>query len=163
MMDWLQDAHNWVAISFVLFCILAWVLGRKPVAAKLDARIVQIRKDIDTAESLRAEAQSLLDQYKLKSREAETESRRIVDNARKHAEEILHAGEADLAEAAKRRELYMQERLKRLEDSAINEIRAYAADLAVKATAELIAAHMDDQTNARLIDEAIRDLAKDAA
>jgi F-type H+-transporting ATPase subunit b len=163
MFEWLQDAHNWVAISFVIFVVLAWVLGRKQVTGKLDTRIDTIRKDIETAETLKAEAQTLLNQYLQSQREATAEAAKIVDHARTSANDILRTAEQDIAEAAKRREQQLQERLKRMEQAAIDEIRARAADLAVKATAELIAAHMDQETNNRLVDQSIKDLAKNAA
>ncbi len=163
MMEWLNDAHNWVALSFLIFCVLAWVLGRKPVTQKLDGRIAQIRQEIQTAESLRNEAQALLAQYKKQQQEAAAEAKRIVDHARHHAEDLRRAAEQGLEEAAQRRERQLEERLKRMEEAAMNEIRAYAAELAVKATAEIIAAHMDEQTNARLIDDSIRELADRAA
>lgn len=163
MFEWLSDAHSWVAISFVIFVVLAWVLGRKQVAGKLDSRIDTIRKDIETAEGLKAEAQTLLNQYLQSQREATAEASKIVEHARASASDILRAAEQDMAEASKRRELQLQERLKRMEEAAVAEIRARAADLAVKATAELIAAHMDQETNSRLVDQSIKDLAKNAA
>ncbi len=162
MLDF-HDPHSWVAVSFVIFVIVAWVLGRKPVSAKLDGHIDKISKAISTAETLKNEAQSLLDQYRAKQQEAASDAKKIVENARRHAEEIQRNAEQDLADTAKRREQQLQERLQRMQDAAANEIRAYAAELAVKATAELIAAHMDEQTNARLVDDSIRDMAKDAA
>lgn len=163
MFEWLNDAHSWVAISFVIFVVLAWALGRKQVTGKLDSRIDTIRKDIETAESLKAEAQTLLNQYLQSQREATAEASKIVEHARASANDILRAADQDLAETAKRRELQLQERLKRMEEAAVAEIRARAADLAVKATAELIAAHMDQETNNRLVDQSIKDLAKTAA
>jgi F-type H+-transporting ATPase subunit b len=158
-----HDPHNWVALSFVVFVIIAWALGRKPVAAKLDSRIEKIRKDLTIAEGLRNEAQALLDEYRMKQQQASADAKAIVENARRHAGEIQRTAEADMEEAAKRREAQLQDRLKRMEENAANEIRAYAAELAVKATAELIAAHMDEKTNARLVDDSIKTLAKDAA
>ena len=39
--EWFHDAHVWVALSFVIFVVVAFVLGRKPVLARLDGRIAQ--------------------------------------------------------------------------------------------------------------------------
>ena len=163
MMAWLHDAHNWVALSFVIFAIGAFVMGRKPVAAKLDARIGVIRRDLDAAEALKTEATALLAQYRQRQQDAEAEAARIVVNARTHAEDLRAGMEADMHETATRRQHRLAERLRRMEDNAQAEMRAYAAELAVRATAQLIAANLDEPANARLIDATITDLARDAA
>ena len=59
-MAFLNEATNWVLISFVIFAIGFWKLGLKQMLGKLDRRIEEIRKEIETAESLRVEAQELL-------------------------------------------------------------------------------------------------------
>jgi F-type H+-transporting ATPase subunit b len=55
-----------------------------------------------------------------------------------------------------RKEVQLAERLKRMEEAAKAEIQAYAAELAVKATAEIIASHLDAATNSLLIDATIK-------
>lgn len=159
MSELLHDTHVWYALSFLIFVIGAWKLGRKPVLEKLDRRIDEIRKEISTAESLRVEAQELLAQYQRKQREAAKEAQAILDNARKHAEQIGKQAEADLDAAIKRREQQMEDRLRRMEAAAVQEIRAYASELAVKATAEIIAKKMDEQTSDRLIEASIKQVA----
>ena len=57
----------------------------------------------------------------------------------------------------------LSDRLKRMEESAIQEIRARAAELALQATSEIIAGKLDKATNERLIDESIDDVAKKLA
>jgi F-type H+-transporting ATPase subunit b len=153
------DPTFWVLISFVIFVAAFIRLGGKAITGKLDARIAEIRKEISTAESLRVEAQELLAQYQRKQREAAKEAQAILDNARKHAEQIGKQAEADLDAAIKRREQQMDDRLRRMEAAAVQEIRTYASELAVKATAEIIAKKMDEQTNDRLIEASIKQVA----
>jgi F-type H+-transporting ATPase subunit b len=145
-----------VLISFIIFVVAFIRLAGKAITSRLDARIADIRKEISTAESLRIEAQELLAQYQRKQREAAKEAQAIIDNARKHAEQIGKQAEADLDAAIKRREQQMNDRLRRMEAAAVQEIRAYASELAVKATAEIIAKKMDEQNNSRLIDASIK-------
>lgn len=158
MMNLLQSTDIWVLISFIIFAVIAYRMGKKHILRLLDTRIEDIRSEIDTAESLRIEAQELLAQYQRKKREAAKEAEQIIDRARKHAEDIRQMTEKDLSEMAARREAQLAERLKRMEESAMNEIRAYASELAVKATTEIIAAHMDEKAQTRLIDESIQNL-----
>lgn len=162
-MELFQDTNIWVLISFIVFVIALLKLAKDKVAALLDKRIEEIRKEIDTAESLRIEAQELLAQYQRKQRDAAKEAEEIVANAKQHAAEIQKQAEKDLKEVAKRREQQLKERLERMEQSARQEIQAYAAELAVKATSEIIARQMDKKTNENLINQSIKDVAKQLA
>lgn len=150
------DATFWVLISFCVFLFAFFRLGRGPILARLDARIEEIRKEIGAAESLRIEAQELLAQYQRKQRDAAREAAAIIENAKTHAAQITRQAEADLAESLKRREQQVEDRLRRIRESAAAEMRAYAAELAVKATREIIADKMDDKTSARLTEDSIK-------
>jgi F-type H+-transporting ATPase subunit b len=159
----LQDPAVWVAISFAIFAVIAFVFGRGALLGKLDARIADVKREIGTAETLRAQAQALLDEYKQKQKDAEKEAADILKRAKASAEEIRRQAEADLEEISARREAQLADRLKRMEDAAIQEIRAHAADLALKATTEIITSQMDKDANDRLVDESIPGLAKQLA
>lgn len=159
MMHFLGEATNWVLISFVLFAVGFWKFGLKLLIGKLDGRIDDIRKEIETAESLRVEAQELLAQYQRKQRDAAREAETILAAAEKHAAEIQKQAESELNEMIARKEAQLKDRLKRMEDAAMQEIKAYAAELSVKATAEIIAKQMDQATNDRLIDQSIKSIA----
>lgn len=158
-MAFFQEATNWVLISFVIFAIGFWKFGLKLMLGKLDGRIEDIRKEIETAESLRIEAQELLAQYQRKQRDAAKEAEAIVATAQKHAAEIQRAAEAELNELIVRKEVQLKDRLKRMEDVALQDIKSYAAELAVKATAEIISKQMDEKTNARLVEQSIKTIA----
>ena len=159
-MDMFQDPTVWVFFSFVIFCFIMWKYAKGPVLAALDKRIEDIRKEISTAESLRIEAQELLAQYQRKQRDASREAADMIATAKAHAAEIQKQAEKDLKDMAKRREQQLQERLARMEQTARQEIRTYAAELAVKATSEIIVRQMDKKTNENLLDQSIKDITK---
>ena len=154
------DATFWLLISFVIFCVICWKMGKDAVLNILDSRIDAIRQEIETAESLRVEAQELLAQYQRKQRDAEKEATGIIETAEAHAKEIKKKAEADLKETMERREAQLKSRLERMEHSAIAEIQKYAADLAIKATTEIIAEHLDKKSNEKLVSDAIKDVGK---
>lgn len=158
-MEFFQNATNWVLISFVIFAIGFWKFGLKLLLGKLDRRIEDIRKEIETADSLRIEAQELLAQYQRKQRDAAREADVIIESAQKHAAEIQKQAESDLNEMVARKEAQLKDRLKRMEEVALQDIKAYAAELSVKATAEIIAKQMDQATNDRLVDQSIKAIA----
>ncbi len=155
----LQSSEVWVTFSFVLFVIGFITFGRKPILAKLDAKIAEIKKDIETAAALRAEAQELLALYQRKQQDAEREAQAIIENAKKHAAEISRQADEERRELLRRREHQLAERLRRMEETAKQEIRAYAADLAVKTAKDIIVGKMDDKTKAKLIEQSVKQVA----
>ena len=69
-MEFLHSAENWILISFLIFAVFAARFGVGKFLAMLDAKIASIRTDIESAEKLRAEAESLLADYRRKKAEA---------------------------------------------------------------------------------------------
>lgn len=164
MLELLSDSQSgtslWVALSFVLFAVFAFKMGRKSVLGGLDARIDEVKSEIDNAERLRVEAQELLAQYQRKQRDTEKEAGDMVKRAKEQAKLLRKTAETDLSELMDRREVQLTERLRRLEESAIAEIQNHAADLAVAATTEMIIQTLDEKTNAALNEDSIKSLSK---
>jgi F-type H+-transporting ATPase subunit b len=161
-MEFLQSNYFWFNASFAVFLVIAYKFGKGAVISLLDGRIEGIRKEIESAESLRVEAQELLAQYQRKHKDAVKDAQAIVATAEKQAEEIRKKAEEDLNETVERREKQLQERLKRMEQAATEEIRQYAASLALDATAEIIAKELDKKTNEKLVDASIKGIAANA-
>jgi F-type H+-transporting ATPase subunit b len=155
-----HDTSVWVAISFAVFAFFAYKLGRKSVLGSLDGKIEAIRTEIQTAESLRIEAQELLAQYQRKQRDAEKEADLIITQAKASAKRIQEAAEIELVETMNRREVQLQQRLKRIEDNAVSEIQAHAAELAVAATTEIINRTLDEKTAQALADTSAQSISK---
>lgn len=154
----LQDPTVWVLFSFLIFVFGAYKLGMKTFLDKLDGRIGEIRSELEEAENLRIEAQELLAQYQRRQREAMSDAEEIIEKAKKQAVMLRREAEAELDEALTRKEALLAARLRRMEEAAIQDIQSYAADLAISATAHIIAERLDDKSNARLVDECIQDL-----
>lgn len=155
-----EDTSLWVALSFVLFALVAYKLGKNAVTGALDGRIEEIKRELDTAESLRVEAQELLAQYQRKQRDAEKEAAEILAQAQKQVAKIREAAEAEIVEVAERREAQLAERLKRIEDKALADIQNHAAAMAVQAASQIITQTMDEKTANDLTDTAMKDLSQ---
>lgn len=155
-MDLLADKYTWLIGSFLIFIYILWKFGKEPFLAILDKRIADIKQEIETAETLRIEAQELLAQYQRKHRDAVKESDKIIQNAEKRAAAIRADTEKELDAMAQRREQQLQDRLKRMEADAIQDIKRYAADLTIEATKAIISEKMDKKTNDNLIKESIK-------
>lgn len=161
MMEILQ--HNttlWVGFSFVIFVLLAIKFGGNGIIGALDKKIAEIKSEIETAERLKAEAQALLAEFQTKQRDAEKAAADIIEQAKASALAVQKMAESELSETMERREAQLTDRLKRIEEKAIADIQNHAADLAMKATREIVEKTLDDKASTKLVDQAIASVAK---
>lgn len=160
MLEFLNNDYIWLIFSFLIFMYILVKFGKAAIANKLDGKIDAIRKDIKEAESLRVEAQELLAQYQRKQRDAESEAESIIAKAEQHALEIRKNAEKILSENLHRREIQMKERMAQMEEAAIQQIREHASNLAIQATAQIIADKMDKKGQDKLIDHSVEAVSK---
>lgn len=154
----LADGYTWYTFSFIIFAAIVMKVASPIVSKTLDTRIEGIKKDLEEAENLRVEAQEMLAQFQRKHRDAVQESKKIIDNAQENAKQFRLQAEADLDEIMQRREQQLESRLQRMEQNAINEIQAYAADLAMNAATQIIIDKLDKKTNSKLVEQSITNI-----
>lgn len=160
-MEFLQgdDAiYIWYTFSFIVFAFIVVKFGGPVFNATLDKRIEEIKTELKTAENLRIEAQEMLAQYQRKHRDALKESEAIIKTAKESAKKIQAQAEADLEASMARREQQLVTRLQRMEEDALNEIKSYAATLAMDAARQIITEKLDKNTNAKLLEHSIQDI-----
>ena len=95
MGELIHDPTFWVAVAFVIFVVAVFKPIRAAMLGGLDAKIAEIRQEVEEAEKLREEAQSLLANYQRQQRQALQDAEAIVARAREEAER--HRAEADEA------------------------------------------------------------------
>ncbi|HLY45743.1 MAG TPA: F0F1 ATP synthase subunit B [Stellaceae bacterium] len=149
------DPEFWVAVAAAIFVAVAWKPVRRMLIGSLDERAVRIRSELDEARRLRDEAEQLLAQYQAKEREAAAEAQAIIVRAEDEARRIAAQAERDLEAALARRQRLAEERIAQAEAKVLDEIRATAVDVAVAAAREVIAAELDEERGAALVDAAI--------
>ena len=76
-----MDSTAWTAVAFVLFVIAVFKPAKNAILSGLDARIDEIRLQVEEAQQLREEAQALLANYQRQQREALKEAEDIVIRA----------------------------------------------------------------------------------
>jgi F-type H+-transporting ATPase subunit b len=149
----------WVLVAFLAFIALV-LYYRVPsaVGKMLDDRADAIRKELDEARKLREDAQALLADYQRKAREAETEARTIIDQARREAEALAIDARKALAESLERRSKIAEEKIARAESQALSEVRATAVETAVSVAHELLKTRAGGSVGDALISQSINDL-----
>jgi F-type H+-transporting ATPase subunit b len=151
----LGDPEFWVLVAAIVFVAVVWTRARQAVVGSLDARAARIRAELEAAVHLREEAERTLADYQAKQREAAAEAEAIIVHARAEAERIAAQSLRDFEESSRRRELLAQERIAQEQAKAVAEIRAIAVDVAISAARQVIAASLDENRGAALIDDAI--------
>ena len=154
----LQDPTFWVAVAFVIFVIAVFKPIKGALIGGLDAKIEEIRREVDEAEKLREEAQSLLANYQRQQRQAMQDAENIVARAKEEAGR--HRAEADEAmkEMVRRQEEQAREKIAQAEAAAIQEVKSMAVDLAMAASEKLLADKLVGDEGSRLIDKSISEI-----
>jgi F-type H+-transporting ATPase subunit b len=148
----------WVFVVFgiVFLALRKWVY---PVIGQaLDKRAETISADIDAAESLRKQADEVLEEYRQRLAEARTQADEIVTRARQAGE--AHEKQAVETARAERERLLEQTRrdVEAETRRAIDEIRRSVADLTVLATEKVTRKTLTDDDQKRLVADALSEL-----
>jgi F-type H+-transporting ATPase subunit b len=145
----------WVTVAVLIFLAL---YGRKLVGfitAMLDQRAVDIRRELDEAASLRAEAEAMLREAEAKRAEAGRQAQAMIENAAREAERMAAQLMREAEDSAARRERMAMDRIAAAEADAVTGVRNAAATLASRAVEIVLRETVDAGRDAALIDHAI--------
>ncbi len=153
-----SNPRTWVAIAFVLFVILAARRLWSALVGTLDARAAAIRRELDEAARLRAEAETMLRNAQAEREAASAEAVTLLEQAKAEAARVTAQAHVDAEAAGRRRERMAVERIGAAEKAALSEVRLAAIDVATRAAAAVIAERLDAQGDTALVDRAISGL-----
>jgi F-type H+-transporting ATPase subunit b len=143
------------------FSITLWLLNKlafPKIAEALDKRRKAIEDSIDHAEQAKREADTLLEEYRARLKEAREQAEDITARARKAADTL--ADESKAAARAQREEL-MEATRRDIEAEtrrAIEQIRKEVADLTVIATEKVTRKSLTPDDHRRLIEDALSEV-----
>ena len=144
MLSVFSDVTFWVLISTICCVALIVKYTRQTILDSLDDRSDKIRQRLEDAERLRSEAQELLAQYQRKHRDAMKEADSIIAEAQQRVDQERRKAKQQLLESIKIHEEQAKQRIARVEEETLAEIKGKIADLAVqKASKKLEAANLD--------------------
>ena len=137
------DAEFYVTLGFIVFlCLLGYLGVHRMILKSLDDRGKAIADELAQAAKLRDEATALLASFDKKAAEAEANAAAIIADARAQAEQLAKDTADRMADFVARRTKQAETKIALAEAQAAADVRAAAADHAVKA-AELV---LRDQT-----------------
>ena len=155
------DATVVVSLAMlVFFAILLWKKVPRVITGALDKQIADIRRQLDDAKSLRAEAEALRDSYTRRMADAEGAATAMLAHAQAEADTLIAKANTDAAELVERRGRMAQDKIAAAERAALAEVRAKAADAAARAAADLIAQRHGVAADRALVDRTIAGLGR---
>jgi F-type H+-transporting ATPase subunit b len=149
----------WGSISFVVLFFLLWKFAYPGLKKGMDDRAERIRQSIDDAESAKAEAQTVLDEYKAQLADARNESARIIEESRQQADALKRDQEARLqAELGEVRQRAQAE-IEAAKAQALADLRADVGEIAIGAAEVIVQHNLDRDTQVQLIENYINQVA----
>jgi F-type H+-transporting ATPase subunit b len=148
----------WTLLVFGVSMLILWKLAFPKISEVLDRRQRLIEDSIDQANRTRAEADTLLEEYRERLKEARAQADDIVARAKKAGSE---AEREALEESRQTRSAMLEQTRKDIEaetQKAIQDIRREVANLTIAATEHVTRKSLSEDDQKRLVDEALADL-----
>jgi F-type H+-transporting ATPase subunit b len=145
----------WGSISFVVLFFALWKFAWPGMKKAMEARSERIRTDLDVAESAKADAQHLLDDYKAQLADAKNESAHIIEEARQTADALRREAEQRLQTELAELRARASADVEAAKAQAIADLRAEVATLAIGAAEVVIQKNLDRETQMQLIENYI--------
>ena len=145
----------WGSISFAILLVLFIKFGYPAVTKAMKAREDRIKGDLEGAEGAKAEAETVLNEYRAQLADARAEAGRIIDEARTAADQVrrdlIARAEADAAEVRSR----AQEDVRLAGERAMGDLRSRVSDLSIELAEKIVEHNLDRDTQLGLIENYI--------
>jgi F-type H+-transporting ATPase subunit b len=154
------DESFFVAVAFIILTLFTYRKFGGVIASKLDEKAAMVEKKLADALRAREEAQVMLSEYEKKYRTIEKEAEDILANANRKVQIMQSEAEEELKLAIAQRLKSANEKIKRAEELAIQDVQRQVVDIALLAAREIVKEKMSDETDDQLIKIAINDVSK---
>ena len=140
------DATFWVAISFVIFCLII-VYKKIPQVINnlLDNKINEIKSEIDNAKNLKNESEQLLKKYKKKIEDAHMERSQILNSEKKETEIFIQESENKFEQLILNKKKSLEQKLDQMKVKAIKDIQNISNKIALEAVKKIISNSANDE------------------
>lgn len=145
----------WTLIAFGVSMLILRKFAFPAIGAALDKRAATIDESLNAAVRTKEEAETLLEEYRARLKEAREQAEDIVARSRKAADSTLEEARTAAKEyGEEQREATLKE-IEGAKQLALDDIRKEVADLTVIATEKVTRKTLDDADHRRLIEDAL--------
>jgi F-type H+-transporting ATPase subunit b len=154
---------NELIVGAIVFAILFFFMAKYVMPrmnALLEERRSKIQGELEKAEATRVEADQQLADYRAQLAGAREESNRIIEEARKTAEQLRRDLQTKAEEESAATIVRAQEEIRAERDRAFQELRSQVGDIAVELASRVVRESLDRTSHERLIDEYIDEVGR---
>ena len=148
----------WGSLAFIVLLFFMWKFAFPAVTKMMNDRTERIRANLDNAEKVKTEAQSILDDYQRQLADAKNEANRIIEEARKTADSLRKDIQAKAEQEAQNTIARAQEEIRGERDRVFQELKAQVGELSLALAGRMVGESLDRDRHLRLVDDYIREL-----
>ena len=138
------DATFWVAVSFIIFCGgLIYLKIPQKITETLDKLILDIKNEIEESEKLRFESKVLLDNAQNKLDSANTESKKILKEAKKEAEQLVIEMNDKFHKSSEIKKNLGESKIFQMKEAALKEIKDVSVKIAIDSVKKVMTTSID--------------------
>ena len=138
------DATFWVAVSFFIFIGgLVYLKIPQKVSNILSNQILDIKKEIDESEKLRAETKTLLANSQKKLDEVNNLKKEILEQAKKDSEMLVIEINEKFYKSSEIKKKLAENKIIQMKENAIKEIKNISAKIAIESVIRIINTSID--------------------
>ncbi|HAX91344.1 MAG TPA: hypothetical protein DCY07_03940 [Rhodospirillaceae bacterium] len=156
----LNSTTLWYSIAAVVFLAIFIKAAGRPLMGWLDGEISKVRRDLDAAHRLHAEAEATLQEYRARQQNAIKEAETIVKQAKEDAARLRDEAAIEMKQMLERHEQLALDRIRLAQEEAMAEVRAYIIDEALAEARGKLKKDTATNAGASLINQIIDDLPK---
>lgn len=148
----------WGAISFTLLFVVLAKFAYPAIKKSMNDRTDRIRGDLEAAEAAKADAQTVLEQYRAQLADAKAESGRIIEEARQQADTLRKDLEAKAQTDAQGIRDRAATDAQGAKAQAMADLRNEIAQLVSEGVDAVVTGGIDEAAKGRLVDQYISSL-----
>ena len=138
------DATFWVAISFVIFLGgLVYLKIPQKISEVLNKLILDIKNEIEESEKLRSESKVLLDNAQDKLDNAQLESKKVLEQAKKETDELIIEMNDKFHKSSEIKKNLGENKITQMKEAALKEIKNVSVKIAVDSVKKIITTSID--------------------
>ncbi len=148
----------WAAVFFLLLFVIIAKVALPKLNATLAAREAALSGKLVQAEQAKAEADTVLADYRAKLADAQTEANRIIEEGRRTGESIVADARTRAEAEAQTLVTRAQSDIQAERDRAIGALRSELATLSIDLASKVVGSSLDNDASRRLVDSYIDQL-----
>ena len=145
-------------INFAIVVVILWWFALKPLTQTMKSRSDEIKKGLDDAQETGKRLEKVEADVKDRLNEAKAEAGKILEAAKKQAEEAKHANVAKTKEEVEILIKKAKEQIASEKDSMVSEVKKEVSEMVVTALDKILSQSVSKEIDKKYIDKVLKDL-----